>query len=436
MKATGRFLLLWVVLVSVVFSAELCSAAGFALYEASARGNALGGALVARADDPSALFFNPAGITQLPGLQMMAGATFILPSTDVTTRGATTTTTSSVDRVWFPAHFYATYQATDKVWLGLGMFSPFGLGTEFDDNWPGRYNSYKAVIQTLTVNPNIAFKLNDKFSFALGLDLMWFDLTLKRRIDTTLIARQARIPFALGDVDRSLTGSTVGVGGNIAFWGQPYDWLKLGLSYRSRTSVSVTGDADFVKSQQFNSIPALGGFFNNTTAQGTITLPDELYMGAAFYPTKNFSVEVGAIWTGWSSYSALTISYSKAPIPNYPAPGNDTVFVDPKNWHDTWRPYIGFEYKATDWLDLRAGYAYDMEAIDNAYADYLVPANNRHLFSVGTGFYWQKWTLDLSYTYDLITSRDNVPAHETGVLPSSFNNGKAHMIGCSLGYKF
>jgi long-chain fatty acid transport protein len=77
-----------------------------------------------------------------------------------------------------------------------------------------------------------------------------------------------------------------------------------------------------------------------------------------------------------------------------------------------------------------------MEAIDNAYADYLVPANNRHLFSVGTGFYWQKWTLDLSYTYDLITSRDNVPAHETGVLPSSFNNGKAHMIGCSLGYKF
>ena len=186
MKGMHKLFTLLMVIVSVVFSAELCSASGFALYEASARGDALAGALVARADDPSALFFNPAGITQLPGLQIMAGATFIMPSTDVTTTSRTgAVTTSTVDNTWIPAHLYATYQATDKVWLGLGIFSPFGLGTEFPEDWPGKYNSYKAVIQTIVVNPNIAFKVNDKFSFALGLDLMWFDLDLKRKIDTS-----------------------------------------------------------------------------------------------------------------------------------------------------------------------------------------------------------------------------------------------------------
>lgn len=168
--------------------------AGFALYEGSARGNALGGATVGRADDPSALFFNPAGVTQLPGTQVMAGATFIMPKTDVTTQaysgapGVTTTSESNVA----PPHLYLTYQATDRVWLGLGVFSPFGLGTEFNSSWPGRYNSYNAVIQTMTINPNIAFKLNDRLSMAIGLDFMYFKLKLEQMV-----------PTVFGDVSQS-----------------------------------------------------------------------------------------------------------------------------------------------------------------------------------------------------------------------------------------
>jgi long-chain fatty acid transport protein len=424
MKRMHRIFLLPVVIISVVFSAELCSASGFALYEASARGNALAGAMVARADDPSALFFNPAGITQLPGLQMMVGATAIMPSTKVTTYSPTAVTTRTEDNTWVPAHLYATYQATDKVWLGLGIFSPFGLGTEFPSNWPGRYNSYEAVIKTIVVNPNIAFKVNDKFSFALGLDLMWFDLDLKRKIDTK--------PFGgFGDVNRELQGSTLGMGLNVAFHGQPFDWLKLGLSYRSQVAENVTGDAKFITPAKFPNVPPFSSAFNNTTATGSITLPDELFFGAAFYPIKDFSVEVGAIWTRWSTYEALTIQYSKPPLP-----GGGKVYSDVKEWNDVWRPFIGFEYKAANWLDLRVGYAFDQEAINNSYADYLVPANNRHLFSVGPGFHWQNWTLDLSYTYLLITNRDNVPAHEPGVLPSSFSNGYANMVGVSLSYKY
>jgi long-chain fatty acid transport protein len=424
MKRMGRLFLLLVVIISVIFSAELCSASGFALYEASARGNALAGAMVARADDPSALFFNPAGITQLPGLQVMAGATVIMPSTKVTTYSPKAVTTRTDDNTWIPAHLYATYQAADKVWLGLGVFSPFGLGTEFPSSWPGRYNSYEAVIKTIVVNPNIAFKVNDKFSFALGLDLMWFDLDLKRKIDTKAFG-------GFGDVNRELSGDSLGMGLNVAFHGQPFDWLKLGLSYRSQVTQNVTGDAKFIKPAKFPNIPPFSSAFNNTTATGSITLPDELFFGAAVYPIKDFSVEVGAIWTRWSTYEALTIRYSKPPLP-----GGGNVYSDRKDWSDVWRPFIGFEYKATDWLDLRAGYAFDQEAINNVYADYLVPANNRHYFSVGPGFHWRNWSLDLSYSYLLITNRDSVPAHEPGVLPSSFSNGYANMVGVTLGYKY
>jgi long-chain fatty acid transport protein len=421
----GRLFLLLVVIISVVFSAEICSASGFALYEASARGNALAGALVARADDPSALFFNPAGITQLPGLQMMAGATMIMPSTKVTTSSPNTVTTRTDDNTWIPPHLYATYQATDKVWLGLGIFSQFGLGTEFPSNWPGRYNSYEAVIKTMNINPNIAFKVNDMFSFALGLDLMWFDLDLKRKIPSAPFTRGVN----LGDINGELAGDTMGMGFNVAMHGRPYDWLRLGFSYRSQVSQNVTGQAKFVRPAAFNNSPVLSTLFNNTTGTGSITLPDEFYFGAAFYPIKDFSVEIGAIWTRWSTYNALTIKYDRAPYPG----GGTTTEV--KNWSDVWRPFIGFEYKATDWLDLRAGYAFDQEAIDNQYADYLVPANNRHYFGLGPGFHWRNWTLDISYTYLLITSRDNVPAHGF-VLPSSFTDGYANMVGVSLGYKF
>ena len=430
MKGKSRNALLLLVMVGCILSAGACFGAGFALYEGSARGNALGGALVGRADDPSALFYNPAGITQLPGTQVMAGATFIMPKTDVTTRTAGgSTSTTSESNTWVPPHFYMTYQATDKVWLGLAVFSPFGLGTEFNENWPGRYNSYKAVIQTINVNPNIAFKLNDQFSLAAGLDLMYFDLTLK-----------SKIASAFGDVDSSLKGDSLGIGFNLAAHYKPTDWLKLGLSYRAQMQHNVSGDAKFAKPGTFPSQIPYGLYFNNTKGSGAITLPDELYFGAAFYPIKDLSVEAGGVFTHWGTYSALTVEYANPIIPAYPYsayPQAVRSVTKVKNWNDVLRLFLGVEYKTTDWLDLRAGFVWDQEPSDNQYVDYLVPANDRYLFSFGPGFRWRNWTLDLSYTYLLIINRTNLSARPAdGFLDSDFTNGYANMIGCSIGYKF
>jgi long-chain fatty acid transport protein len=428
MRVTQRFLLLVAVVASMVFSAGVCYGSGFALFEGSARGNALACALVGRADDPSAIFFNPAGITQLPGLQVMGGATFIIPTTKVTTTDAkgVSTSTTTESNVWYPPHFYATYQATDKVWLGLGIFSPFGLGTEYPENWPGRYNVYKVIVQTMNINPNIAFKVNDKFSFALGVDLMWFDLNYKKSIGIG----QASV------ADVSLQGSTLGMGLNVAFHGRPYDWLKLGLSYRSQVTQNLDGDALYSRtayySQLVNAKLLPSNSFQNTSATGSVTLPDELFFGAAFYPTKDFSVEAGIIWTRWSTYKDLTFQFGSPPVP-----GTSTVSTSRKDWNDVVRPFIGAEYKTTDWLDLRLGFAWDQEAINPSYVDYALPANNRYWFTLGPGFHWQNWTLDLSYTYIYIVNRNDIQARPSdNILPSSFTNAHTNMVGCSLSYRF
>lgn len=432
MRAYIRVLLAGLILAA--WGAQVCLGAGFALYEGSARGNALGGTLVARADDPSAVYYNPAGITQLPGLQMMVGGTFILPSVDVTTTNPISgekTKTSSDTTVWMPPHLYTTYQFNDSVWFGFGVFSQFGLGTLFPADWTGRYNSYDAEIKSLTFNPNVAFKVNDQISVAGGIDLMWFDLRLKNKIDAL------RMNNPMYDVRQNLTGDSFSAGWNLALRYQPCEWGAFGISYRSKIKQNVTGNVDFNKPQILEMLAPQA--FPNTGAGGDITLPDTLSMGLMFKPWQRFSVEIGGTWVRWSTYKSLTISYDRPIIgpPFVPAPV-DSVKRN-KNWHDTWRAQVGFEYTALDWLDLRAGYIYDQSPVDDEYADYLVPANSRHLFSFGPGFRWRNWTLDLSYTYIRILEREfNATPHQLsqGIMDSKFDSGKAHLAGLSLSYKF
>ena len=399
--------------------------AGFALYEGSTRGNALGGTLVGRADDPSALFYNPAGMTQLPRLQIVAGATAIVPKTDVvTTDGGADTRSETKTTCFVPPHLYSTYQYTDSVWFGLGAFPRFGLGTEFDADWPGRYNSYNAALKTLTVNPNVAFKVNDKLSLALGAYWMWFDLTLEQKIDFGSLNSPDPDTTAL-DIDQSLTGDSSGYGFNLAVHYKALDRMSLGVSYVSRTKQEIKGKADFSKPA---GVPA--AVFNDTKASGKITLPDMLFLGAVFYPTERLSLEVDGVWTRWTTYDELTIHYSDSILPGVNSSTKD------KQWNDVWRLQVGAEYKALDWLDVRLGYVHDESPIPSETAGYLVPANDRNLYSLGCGIRVGLWTVDLSYTYLNIESRSVSARPEDGVLDSRFKDGHAHLIGSSVSYRF
>ncbi len=406
--------------------------AGFAIYEGSARGNALGGTLVGRADDPSALFYNPAGMTQLPGSQVAGGATAIIPTTDVVThQGGTQITTETTANVWTPPHLYSTCQLTDSIWLGLGVFSRFGLGTEFDPNWPGRYNTYEAVIQTLSVNPNVAFKLGDRLSLAFGVSLMWMNLTLNQKIDFPNLYNPDPDTYG-NDIDQSLTGDSSGCGYNLAFHFKPWNWMSLGALYRSKVKQEIKGEVDFTKPPSVEA--AYPTVFNDTTASGEIMFPDMVFLGATFFPSDRLSLEVGGTWTGWSTYEKLTIHYG-APLLNPIKPGVTSSTKD-KRWNDTWRFHVGVEYRVNDWMDLRLGYVRDISPIPDDTVDYLVPTSDRDLYSAGFGLRHGKWSFDLSYTFLHFESRAVGARPSEGIWDSTFEHGFAHLFGFSVGYCF
>ncbi len=402
-----RKTLLWIILSAslvVLMSAGSVFAAGFGLYEGSARGLVLGAGLTATADDPSAVFYNPAGITQLKGMQTMVGVTAINPMLDVVTGSIST----SMENNWFfPPHAYFTQQINDRFSWGLGLFSRFGLGTEFPLTWPGRYNSTKATIQSLELNPNIAFKINDQLSVAAGLSAMWFDANLQRML-----------PTAGGDTHFELDGDSWGWGFNLAVHYKPCDWFSAGISYRSRVEQELEGDV------------TVGSPVNITMGgDADIKLPSEIFAGVAFKPLKTLTIGGGIYWTEWSTYDQLEVRFAR---PDLGMTSSRSV----KDWDDVFRYMIGVEWNVTPNWDLRLSYAFDESPVTDAHIDYILPDSDRHQFTIGGGWHSGPWTVDLAYMYILFEDRDIAARAADGVSQGKVEDGYAHLISFSLGYKF
>lgn len=414
----------------VLVTAQFCSAAGFAIYEWSARDFALGGATVGRADDPAALATNPAGITQLDGVQVMAGVMAIHPVMDVEANGKTKT--SDEDAFYFPPHFYATWKVNDRYSVGLATFSRFGLGTKFDSDWEGRYSSYEALIESVSINPNVAVKVTDNFSAAFGVEAMYLNFSQKKKLPMFGIA-PGPIIVSLPDGKAQLEADGMGYGFNMGLHYQPCQYAKLGLSYRSPISMKVTGDADF---SNISGVAGPSGWFRDTSASGVVTLPDSFSFGMAMYPMEKLSVEVGAVYTLWSKYDELKINFGDDVIPTSLFAPNTDETVSKKNWDDVWRFNIGVEYAALDWLDLRLGYVFDQTPVPDDTIDYMLPDSDRHIFNSGLGFHWDSWTVDLNYSYILFTDRDIDGRDDDFIYDGEVNNAGAHIGGLSVGYKF
>jgi long-chain fatty acid transport protein len=417
---TVLFQLLVFVLVSMLFT-PFAFSAGFSLYEGGARSNALGGAMTGRADDLSALYFNPAGITQLPGLRASVGATMIAPSVDIITTNGTKITSSEKQFFVLP-QTYITHQLNDKIWLGLGMFPRFGLGVEYPSNWPGRFNVYKAQLNSLDINPNVVYKVTDNLSVAAGTSLMYFDMAINEKVKTSWAKS-----WIVSDIDAKITGDSSGYGYNLGLHYRATDWLSLGTSYRSQVTQHPTGSMKFewngfVK-KFYEALP------RSVDCEGTINLPDQYSLGIMVKPAKNISVEVGGTITNWSSYRELKIELAQ-PV------GGKTTLVSPKNWNDSWRYHIGAEWNATDLMDIRFSYVHDQSPIPDDYFDYSCPDSDRNIVGAGFGLHKNSWVLDVSYNYLMLKDRTISKPLAKGVLPSIIENGNAHIVGVTMGYKF
>lgn len=430
----------------VVLGAASAHAAGYGLYEYSARGNALGGSLIARTPDASTAAFNPANVTNLPGTHFQAGFTAINPYSTVTFENDAYGEGNGKSNVWVPPHMYLTYQQGENLWINLAFISRFGLGTEFEEDWSGRYNVNYAGIESTSFNPTIAWKATDKLSLAIGPEIMWFKFRqdkvtdqygalAKAAMKSGNLAAAAQYKAAMNnpattdtDVDVALEGDSLGLGLTLAMHYQYNDDLAFGLTYRSQVKQEVEGETSFSYRDAQLKHPALKAVYATTNSEATIILPDEVFAGVSYNVNDKLSVEADLVWTNWSLYNELNIHSDN----EYLGTVSST-----KDYNDAIRVQLGAEYAYNDWLTLRGGYVFDQSPINGDHAEYLLPTGDRHLFSVGSGFRIdENWTLDLSYTYLIAEERQFDARPEEGIYDSEGHDTVTHLVGVTVGYDF
>jgi long-chain fatty acid transport protein len=396
--------------------------AGFALVEQSVSGlgNAYAGG-AASAEDATTIFFNPAGMTRLGGQQVSLAAHIIVPSAKFTNEGSTYALggpllggnggDGGVAKV-IPNAYY-TIKVNDRLSLGLGINSPFGLATDYDHDWVGRYQAWKSDVITVNFNPSIAYKITDQLSLGAGVNIQYFKAKLSNAIDFGLLDAAGKFPplppGALhlvpqkSDGSVSLEGDSWGVGYNI---GLLYEFTKdtrAGVAYRSRIKQKLGGDAEFANTP---AALAAAPVFKNTGVKADITVPDSLSASVFHNITPQWSIMADVTWTNWSLFKELRVRFDN---PNQP----DAVTTE--NWRDSWRYSLGVSYTPDPKWILRAGIAYDTAAVpDPEHRTPRIPDNDRFWTAIGVGYKISRAvSFDLGYAH-LFISGSNVNQTPTG----------------------
>jgi long-chain fatty acid transport protein len=386
-------------------------AAGFRLPDQDSAAMAMGGAFVGQADNPSAVWYNPAGITDLDGTRISAGVIAIYPV--LTHENANGTTDVSDRSIFLPPQLFATDKVNDRVSLGLGISSPFGLSTDWSATSATSGEATFSMVKTIDINPNIAYRVNDSLSVAVGIDYITLQATMEKMLSPTMLFR--------------LTGDGSGVGANAGIKYKANEQLNLGLSYRSRIKVKVDGNANVV---------GLPFTFTNT-AQTDITLPDLIQFGASYKASDKLTLNADLEYTWWSTYDRLVIqSNSILALTG----GATNTSVEEKDWKNTWTIRLGGQYNLSDQWKLRAGYVYDQTPVPSDRFETAVPDSDRQGVSIGVGYTSGNITVDVAYLYLRFKNRtiSNSLAGGSAPVPSLDGTYKsmAHLAGLTIGYKF
>lgn len=394
--------------------AEVSHAAGFALYEFSARTTAMGGATMATRAEAASLAVNPALITELSGTQAQLGLTAVSAHAKTTVAGQARTLK---DDIWLLPNFFITHKWSEDVTFGLGGFSRYGLGGEYKapvETWAGSNLAYKVKLETFSFTPTIAVKANDELSVAMGLEAMVIGFAQNSYFN-------ALGPTMAGGY--KISGSGVSWGGNFSFIYRP-EWAEkwaLGAMYRTKVKQELNGRIN-AGGKDFVDLNVHDG-----NAQGSIALPDSISAGLSFRPTEKWTLEAGIIGTFWSSYDQILIQYTGT---------ESSPFIrNQKKYKDTYRLNIGTEYQFHKNWAARAGFVYDQSPINPNEMDTLVPVDNRHIASIGFGYTAERWSVDAAYAH-VFGSNLTGKSHQLNDLPVKYTDGKSDMYALTVGYKF
>ena len=366
--------------------------AGFSIFEQGAKATGMAGAFAATADDPSAIFYNPAGLAQQRELTVLGGATFINFTNEFTgdpNSEYTSGTEGKYDRHTFvPPNLYASVPFGNNITVGVGVFAAWGLRTDWADPWVGRFVSRDADLKTTSVQPTVAWQTtNGKFALGAGVEYRRARVILNQNIPLPFPN-----PFTgrITDVGNARLVSDYGddIGYNVGILFKPTDRFRIGATYRSDMDIELDGKADFTQISTGNA--QLDGavaatFPHDDTISTTFPFPAVASVGVAFSPSDRMDIELDITHMTWSRFEALAVNFDDQPSRN---------FVREQNWEDSSAYRLGTNIEATPNWDVRLGVLYDQNPQPTESVSPLLPDADRIGATFGAGFHAGPFIVD------------------------------------------
>ncbi|MBK8175529.1 MAG: transporter [Rhodospirillales bacterium] len=424
-------------------TAGQAGASGYALREQSvtALGNAFSGA-TAGGDDVSYMFFNPATLSLQHGNQMILGGTVVAPQIKI--RNAQASNSNGIayngngggrdaGEDHFVPYFYAMWDVqqslglTENIKAGLSVNVPFGVETDYRDNWLGRYYALHSKVQAVSASPVVAWEVTDGLSLAAGPQIQYFQAKLSNAIDFGSIG-PGGVPGeqdGIGKVD----GSDVGYGYVLGALWEPRKDTRIGLAYHSAVEHTLRGDGTFaLGGPRGETIAGSTGAFQDTNARADITTPETASLGVYHALSPDWAIMGDVEWTRWSRFKNLTVEYSNPQQPNA---------VTPEDWNDTWFVSLGTTWKPVDAWTLRFGAAFDQDPIPKSTRTPRIPTADRYWISFGAAWLpLPDVSFDLGYTHIFIVGASLDLSDTPGNTPHGNFSGNAESSVDMLGVQF
>lgn len=371
-------------------------ASGFALIEQSGSGlgNAFAGG-AAGAEDVSTIFFNPAGMSRISGKQIVVTGSMINPSVKFFDTGSSSAAASGQplggnggdagSLAVVPSAYFAM-EINPHMNFGVGINAPFGLKTEYEAGWAGRFQALKSDVKTINVNPTLSYQLNDMVSLGIGLDYQKIDAELTNNVVLGAgVVGTARV-----------SGSDNAWGYNLGALFQVNPETRVGFAYRSSINYKLSGDLLVTG--------PTGAVVQNPSVTADIEMPDSLSFSGFKQIDSTWDVMGDITWTGWSKFKELRVVNSST---------GATASLTNENWKDTYRVAVGANHHYNEQWTARAGVAFDQAPVSDVDRTARIPDNDRTWLSLG-GQYKPNKASALDFGYAHLFVKDSVISNNKG----------------------
>jgi len=392
-------------LLTLLINAGPLFASGFKNFDLSARAATLGGAFVARVDDASAVYYNPAGIAFLDGLRIKSNMLYFSLVNEASYEGAVAPIKNALGQL--RGSYYFTWRLLDNITFGLGGFVPYVMDTGWPGDWQGHTINVTSRLNSYYIRPALALRITDSLSIGAGLDIVFSNVEWAHNL--IFLPRQ-NAPNTESRVQSIFKVKGNGIGFASGFLFKANNKLSIGGKYQHRVKVNLEGLNDFkppIRSYDTYYVSGPSGlvllsqvlsvFYRSQNVTSSITMPSEVLLGFMYVVSEKLTLQMDLQWTEWSvvdKWEFVSENSNEDLSPKFIEDYGDFYGVAPDysiqsaelNWKDSWSLMLGVEFFLSKVSSLRAGYTNQQSSVENNALDPIQPALGRSIFSFGFGY--------------------------------------------------